>query len=182
MNKNSFFLGLAIITLIIASLACGSSNTGTIANTVAPAATTGNTTSSTAEVATEAPTAEQPTATSGILIYKVGDVIQINDQTITLNTANITGDTLQANFTIENKGTSDITVSSMISFEAKGSDGTKLDQDYFNCPSGSLDGDILPGDKLKGTICWKGVSTDSVKIYYQADFLSQGATVWEITK
>ncbi len=70
----------------------------------------------------------------------------------------------------------------MLSFEAKGSDGTKLEQDMFNCGSSSFNGKILQGDKLRGDICWTEVATDTVKIYYTANVFGSGATVWEVTR
>lgn len=162
MYKNHILVGAAICALIVTSLACGSSNSGVQVGTSVPSA------------ASAVPVQAQ--------VYHMGEVVQINQQTIVLNSAQISGNELQANFTIENKGTEDLNVSSMLSFEAKGNDGTKLEQDIFNCTSGGLDGKILPGDKLKGNICWKGVATDTVKIYYTADVFGSGATVWEVSK
>jgi hypothetical protein len=69
----------------------------------------------------------------------------------------------------------------MLSFTAKDSEGTKLEQEIFDCGSG-LDGKVLPGDKLKGNICWSGATTNTVKIYYEAELFSSGAVVWEVTK
>lgn len=123
--------------------------------------------------------------TSAIQIYKIGDVIQIGTSTVVLNSASIdASNILHANFTIENQDSKELNVSSILLFEAKGSDGTKLDQEIIDCESGSLDGTVLPSDKLKGNICWRGVTTDSVKIYYQANLFSssQNTVVWEVNK
>jgi hypothetical protein len=108
---------------------------------------------------------------------KIGDIIKVSDHTITLNSAEIVNNLLKANFTIENLGTEDINVSSLISFTAKGPDGTKLDQEIFDCGS-SMDGKILPGDKLRGDICYKTGGVSPIKIYYEGNFLSSGAVVW----
>ncbi len=123
--------------------------------------------------------------TPAIQIYKIGDVIQVGTSTVALNSASIdASNVLHANFTIENQGSKDLNVSSILLFEAKGSDGTKLEQEIIDCESGSLDGTVLPGDKLKGNICWHGVMTDSLKIYYQANLFSssQSTVIWEIKK
>ena len=123
--------------------------------------------------------------TPAVQIYKIGNVIQVGTSTVALNSATIdASNMLHANFTIENKGSKELNVSSMLLFEAKGNDGTKLEQEFIDCESGGLDGTILPGDKLKGNICWHGVTTDSVKIYYQANLFSssQNTVVWEIKK
>jgi hypothetical protein len=131
-----------------------------------------------------APAVEEPEINSAaelkVDIHEVGDVVQVNNHTIVLNEATFEGDILKANFTVENQGDSDITVSSMMSFSARKRDGSQLEQDLFNCGS-SLDGDVLPGDKLKGDICWSGASSDAgIRIYYVAELLDQGAVVWAV--
>lgn len=160
MNNHKYLIMIAIVLVVIAQLACGGENAGQKVST------------SSASAVTSAPKIE---------VYKVGDVIAVKDQTIVLNSAEIKNSRLVANFTIENKGTGDIAVSSILSFSAKADDGAKLDQDIFDCGS-SLDGTIIAGDKLKGNICWKGLTTDKAKIYYEANIFSTGAIVWEITK
>lgn len=152
---------IALGLLVLVTLACGSSSTGLKID----------------ETTTNPPTSAPPQ----VEVYKIGDVIQVGDQTIVLNSAEFQGNKLVANFTIQNKGSNDLTVSSMLSFTAKDSVGTKLEQNIFDCGSG-LDGKILPGDKLKGNICWNGATTNSVKIYYEAELFSSGAVVWEVTK
>jgi len=110
--------------------------------------------------------------------FKVGDVVQVNEHTVVLNEATFEGEVLKANFTIENQGDSDVSVSSMMSFSARKRDGSQLEQEIFNCGS-SLDGDVLPGDKLRGDVCWSGASPDDeIKIYYEADLFGQGSVVW----
>ncbi len=151
---------LAIIALVIATLACGSDSSG--------------------EKVGESDT-EPTTAPPQLEVFDVGDVIQVKDHTIVLNSAEFQGNVLQANFTIENKGADELNVSSLISFEAKDDEGTKLEQEIFDCGSG-LDGSVLPGDKLRGNICWSGAATDIVRIYYTSDLFGSGAVVWEIHK
>ena len=125
----------------------------------------------------------QPAPTSApasVQIYKIGDIVQVGNVTVVLNSANLQGGKLSANFTIENKGSKDLAVSSLLSFSAKDSEGTKLDQDIIDCGTGSLDGKVLPGDKLKGNICYGGVKTSNAKIYYEAELFSSGAVVWQV--
>jgi cytoskeletal protein RodZ len=127
-----------------------------------------------------------PTATievtATLQTNQTGEAIQAGTQYVTMNNAQIANGRLQANFTIENKGTENIDVSSMMSFSAKDNEGTTLKLDIFNCPSGSLDGTVIPNDKLKGSICWTGLTTDSAKIYFIPDFLSGTVIVWEVKK
>ena len=152
---------LAVAVLIVLVLACGSDNTGEKVATSAPGA------------ATEAP--------PKLETYSIGDVIQVEDHTIVLNSVEMSGGRLKANFTIENKGSEDERVSSLMSFEAKNDEGEKLEQDIFDC-SPDLGGTVLPGDKLKGNICWTGTLTDKMRIYYEASLFGSGAVVWEVSK
>jgi len=159
-NKNTLYPLLAVALLIIATLACGSDNTGTKVD----------------------PDDSSSSSAPKVEVYKVRDVIQVGDHTIVLNSAAIKGNKLQANFTVDNKGTEDLIISSILSFEAKDSDGTKLELEIFDCGSSNLDGEVLPGDKLRGDICWSGAKSSTVKIYYKADLFGSGAVVWEVKK
>jgi len=161
-TKTLLFPQIALVVLILVTLACGSSNSG--------------------QKVGEATTTSPNSAPAQVTTYKVGDVVQVGDGTIVLNSAVLQGGKLQANFTIENKGATDMNVSSMLSFTAKDSDGTKLESNFMDCGSSSLDGKILPNDKLKGDVCWQGAKTNSVKIYYEAELFGSGAVVWEITQ
>jgi hypothetical protein len=154
---------IALTVLIIAALACGSSdsNSGQVV---------GN--------ATTAPTS----APVQLQTHAVGEIIQVENHTIVLNSYEFQDSTLKANFTIENLGSEDLNVSSLLSFTAKDTEGTKLEMEIFDCGTSSLDGTVLPGDKLKGDICWSGANTDTIKIYYEASLLGSGAVVWAVTK
>ena len=109
-------------------------------------------------------------------------VITVQDHTITLNEVTIEGDRLQANFTIENKhDTDDLAISSLMDFSARNADGTNLDHAMLDC-NPDMGGKVLPGDLLRGNVCWTGATSDTVKIYYEASLFGEGAVVWEITK
>lgn len=150
---------LILAIFILISLACGSATSGE---------KIGESSS-----ATSAPVKAQ--------VYKTGDIIKVEEYTITLNSTKFQGSKLIANFTIDNSsGSKELAISSMLSFSAKDDEGNKLD--YSICDGSGLDGKVLTGDKLKGNICWDGVKISKVKIYYEASFLSSGAIVWEVTK
>lgn len=169
-RKNHFFIFIAVFAVFLASLACGSSNEGTV---ITPA--------SQDSTQAEAPTnvTESEKNKPAYETYDVGDLIEVKEHTIRLNSIAYQGSLLVANFTLENHGSSDINVSSMLSFSAKKSDGTLLEQEYFDCGKSRLDGSVLPGDKLRGDICWSGASSDDdIKIYYESNLFSQGAVVW----
>jgi hypothetical protein len=158
--KASFKIILIIMVLAAVSLACGTSTTGEKVGESASA------TSAPAQVTT----------------YKVGDIIKVDDYTITLNSAQVTGSKLVANFTFDNSsGSQERAVSSIISFTAKDTDGNKLD--FAMCDSSSMDGKILVGDKLKGNVCWDGVKSGAkLKIYFDPTLIGSGAIVWEVAQ
>ena len=148
-------VSIVIGVLVLATLACGGSNTGVKVDEV--------------DTATKAP-AEVET-------YGVGDVIEVKGQTIVLNSVELTGKILQANFTVENKGDDEFTVSTILSFSAKDDEGTKLEEDIFDCSPG-LGGTILAGDKSKGNVCYETTGNAPYKIYYEATLFGSGAIVW----
>ncbi len=149
---------IAFMLLVTLALACGESNTGE-------------------KVGEQDESSSSPT----VAVYTAGDIIKVGDHTIVLNSAEFKGNVWKANFTIENKGADEMNVSSMVSFYARDSEGTKLEQELFDCGA-SLGGKVLSGDKMKGDICWSGAATDSIKIYYEAELFGSGAVVWEVTK
>lgn len=156
MNRKYTYPLLTICFLILAALACGQPTTGQ-------------------KVEQSASTAATPTT---VPAFSVGDVIQVSDHTITLNEKAFTGNVLQVNFTVENISDGEIIVSSLLGFEARGSDGTKLETAWDCGPS--LDGSVLPGDKLRGNLCWYAPSGDAVKLYYKPRLFSSGAIVWVV--
>lgn len=170
-RKNNTSIFMVVVILMLATLACSSSsNEGKVVSTTIPET----------DLSSGPATKEiQPTQLMKE-VYNIGDLIEVEDHTIRLNSLKYHGNVIAANFTIENHGTSDLSVSSMLSFSAKKEDGTKLDQEIFDCGSSSLDGSVLPGDKLRGDICWSGVTPeDNAQIYYEASLFGQGAVVWK---
>jgi hypothetical protein len=115
-------------------------------------------------------------------IFGVGDVIQAGNLTVVLNSVEFQGNILVANFTIENKGSEETTISTLIQFSAKDADGSDLEEEIFECGSSSIGGSILPGDKSRGNVCYKNVRTDNARIYFEPDFLSSQTVVWEVSK
>ena len=150
-----------VIVLTVAALACGT------------------TPSSGGEVVSTAGADDQATPVE-VATYNIGDVIKISNQTITLNSAQIVGGLVQANFTIENLGTNVINVGPLINFEAKDANGTKLELEIFDCPSGNMASKIPAGDLLRGNICWKGLTTSTVRIHYIPNVFSGTIIVWEL--
>ena len=156
-RKGLIYPLLALTFLIIATLACGESSTGEKIG------------ESEAKSEESAPKLET---------FEVGDIIKVQEHIIVLNSAKFSGGKLTANFTIENKGDDDVIVSTMLDFEARSDDGTTLDEAIFDCDSG-LGGTVLPGDKMRGNICWKNAKPPC-KIYYTAELFGSGAVVWQV--
>lgn len=195
MLKRNRIAVIVLVFSLLVVLACGTSNEGT---KVTPETVEETEESSASEATEELPATEEseessttqepePSETeapsSAPEIFEVGDLIEVQEHTIRLNSVEYQGDMLIANFTVENNGDSDVSVSSMMSFSAKKEDGTKLEQELFDCEGSGLDGKVLPGDKLRGNICWAGASPDdSIKIYYQSDLFGEGAVVWKATE
>jgi hypothetical protein len=160
---------LPICILIFASLACGTTNAGTKVTSVPASGSDSGSDSG------------NDSAASGPTIYHVGDSVEVGTQTITLNDAKFVGKEVMATFTIQNNGSKELAISTIVQFSAKDSDGTKLDEDIFDCGS-TIGGTIQVGDKTKGQVCYKDAGTDTVKIYYEADLFGEGAIVFEIKK
>lgn len=157
----------AVGILALLALACGSPDNSGVGVTAVPAEE--------GEVEAEPTTAAPST-------FGVGETIEVGDHTIVLNSVEIVDNRITANFTIENSGAAELTISSILSFEARDDTGSQLEQDIFDCGTSSMDGSVLSGDKLTGNICWDGLATDTGKIYYRAELFGSGAVVWEVSK
>ena len=174
--KRSPNLLLAITMLVILALACGSQAVTPSVISTGPATTAPVVIVSFTPEPSLTPTPIKPST------YNVGDVIQLRDHTIVLNSASITNNILKANFTVENTGSEPITISSIADFSVKDAEGTKMEQEFFDCGT-SFDGSVIVGDKLKGDICWSLLQAKAVpfKIYYQPNIFNADVTVvWVI--
>jgi hypothetical protein len=114
--------------------------------------------------------------------FAIGELVQFSDHTIVLNSLELSNNKLVANFTIENTGNSEVNVSSLLSFTAKMEDGTKLDSEIFDCGTSSMDGTIIPGDKLKGDICWKFFGAGNAYVHYEAELFGGSIASWKYSE
>lgn len=184
MKKKSLRTMIVLVMVIfITSMACGSSDNvgekvGEIEN--APAEQSAVNSTEDPIVETEDPTTVPTEAVQLKDKYAVGDIIATPNQIIVLTGAEFLNNLLVANFYIGNTSSEFASISSLISFSARNSDGTTLEQEWFECSPG-LDGTVAPGDKLKGKICWKNASPGA-KIYYEENLFSSGAITWEINE
>ncbi len=157
MNTNLRYPMVAFTLLILAILACGNGEEAEKVGEVGDTA---------------------PEATVALEVFQVGDVVKKGDQQITLNSATVEGGILTANFTIENQGTDRVIISTL-DFSARDDEGTNLDTAYFDCAQG-IGGEIPPGDKAKGNVCFSGASLPA-KVYYEAELFGSDV-VFEITE
>lgn len=174
---------LPLLVLMLAILACSSSsNEGTKVGEVDASSVPTTVDDVLENDASDTPATNTspavPSATPGKSVYTVGDIIAVQDHTIVINSVSYINGVVKINFLIENKGASEITVSSLMSLNAKTTEGVVLEQMYFDCGS-SMDGTIISGDRLKGDICWELPQAEQFKVYYESNFLSSGAVVWQ---
>ena len=111
----------------------------------------------------------------------IGDIIQVEDHKIILNSTEFTNDAFIANCTIENVGSEELFVSSLLHFDAIDGEGTKLVPRDF-CPTPFVER-VQPGDKFRGNICFRAKpETELVKLYYTTGILSDDSVMWEANR
>lgn len=177
------------VSLGVFLAACGSSNSG---SRVSPTTTPAKTAQAAQGVQGVQPTASSPTPASAAAspvaakaavqpkvpdVYKVGDTIKVQDHTLSVLSADRDGDKLKLEVQINNTGSKELSVSSIISFSAKTSAGERLGYS-FAAGGGQLDGKVLPNDKLKGTLSYR-VPPDAkgLKLYYTPSLMGQSAII-----
>ncbi len=92
------------------------------------------------------------------------------------------GEYLELSFTITNTSKEKVDLNGYYAFNAKNDDGVLLETDYYNCNSSSLDTVLIPGDKVKGSVCFTYVDPAPIKIYYEPDYSSDELFVWQIDR
>ena len=112
---------------------------------------------------------------------QISETIRSNDRSITLKTAVIDDERIEINFLIQNTGTSDIKVSSFLSFRSENAAGQNLTNDSFSCSGTTIDGTILPLSELTGLVCFKIQEPGPYKVFYQPGWgPSADDMVWQI--
>ena len=115
-------------------------------------------------------------------IHGIGDVVEGVDRTMTLNSASLKDGVLDVSFTVTNTSNGKIEVGGYYGFSAKNDDGVLLETDYYTCNSSSLDVSLIPGDKVKGSVCFTYADPSPIKIYYEPDYLSDTIYIWSISQ
>lgn len=122
--------------------------------------------------------------------YKVGDIIKVSDYIFTVTAFDLNvpsgneytkpkdgNQFVKISATIENKGTSKTTVSSLISMYLKDGEGVKYNQTFL-VNGKPFDGELLANDKIKGEIYYEVPATVAgLKFYYNPSFLGNQTVV-----
>ena len=118
--------------------------------------------------------------------HGVGEAVQVNDVIITLDSASLVSYKVKVEFTVENKGSADLTLDPETSFVIEGDNtGTKVDLtlDPVGC-SNSLSGTVPAGGSLTGELCWRSdpsLTWPTVAfISYGGDSMASAAAVWKV--
>ncbi len=177
--------GASLLLAALLTAACGSPNAGTkVAPTTAPAQRAQAQQAPQAPATAPAVSAPRPTAAPKAAaepkfptVYKVGDTIKVQDHTMTVLSAKRDGTKLAVEVQINNTGSKELAVSSLVSFGAKSTAGDTLG--YAIALGGdSLDGKVLPNDKLKGTLNYTVPSdAEGFKLLYTPALFGEGAIV-----
>jgi|GEM_PF-5456456 hypothetical protein len=122
-----------------------------------------------------------PVAKTEFKVYGIGDIVESTDRTVSLNSAILKDGVLEINVTVTNTSNGQIETGGTYAFNAKNDDGVMFEKDY-SCPSSSLDVVLIPGDKVKGTVCFTYSDPAPIKIYYEPDYMREEIIVWSISK
>jgi hypothetical protein len=91
-----------------------------------------------------------------------GQAVQVKDAMITLNKGSIDRNKILANFTVENKGSSDLTIDPATSFTITADnqgENVAVEVDPIDCKSTELPKTIKPGENATGDVCWRSDPT-----------------------
>jgi hypothetical protein len=194
---------VAMLALALAAIsaACGS-NTGTVTEPTTAPAQTAKAEQLEAAPAPEAATAEAPAPEAAaeeapaevveeppaevaeaapspdtVEVFRIGYTIEVQDHTFTVLSVDSSGGKILIEVQINNTGTEDLTISSILLFAAKDSTGQKLAYS-FALGAGGVDGIVLGNDKLKGTLAYElPAGATGVRLYYTPDLFAEGAIV-----
>lgn len=119
--------------------------------------------------------------------YQIGETAEVDGLKITLNsTRKVEGDSLVTpesgtewialDFTFENTTEESIYIAGIFEITLKDADGRELTQNIWGDLKGSVDGDVLPGEKLTGEKSFEIKGDESgLFAYYKAPFSKSDA-------
>jgi len=172
-------LKLSIVTLFVllffVLIAMGSS--GKTAEAVKAIDTTGTT---------------QPKATSAAAVFNVGEKVKIGDLEITLNSVRFDAGSeyikpdagqkwLVANCTLDNKGTTSASISSLMMFKLNDDEGYSRDLQLMAETEGSMDGALAAGGKMRGEIAFTVKDTSAnFQLLFEPNILGEEQVIFNI--
>lgn len=119
------------------------------------------------------------TPTSELPPHKIGEAVEAENQVVTLNSVGFEGTILKANFSLENKGANEITVSVLLAFSAQDSQGKKLGVAY--CGGSALDNRVKPGEIKSLDLCWSGGEPGAdIMLFYEPALFKSNPISWLI--
>jgi len=154
--KRSFLPLVALVVVLLSSLACGGSTSPTLIATSAPQ------TESESQLAE--PTQAPPPVSQNI--YKVGDIVSIGDTVlVVLGWENVEPNDfskpdegkkfIAVELLVVNKSQAAITVSTLLQMSLKDDTGQKYEVDFMASSAiegGNIDGELSPGEKVRGKV------------------------------
>ena len=157
-NKRNIASLLALVVLLLVSLACGSSTSPSLVATSAPPVDSGSQPQEQPTQQAPAPVVQQN--------YKVGDVVAIGDNVlVVLGWENVPASDFSApeagkkfvavELLIVNKSQSAMSVSTLLQMSMKDDTGQKYDVDFMASTAiggGSVDGELAAGEKVRGKV------------------------------
>ena len=153
-NTQRWIPFMALVVLLLASLACGGNASPTLVATAAPVD------SALQPEPTQAPAVVSPQ------LYKVGDIVAIDGSVLTvLGWEHVPGDDFSqpdagnrfvaVDLLVVNNSQSSMSISTMLQMSMKDNTGQKYDVDFLASTatnSSSVDGELAPGEKVRGEV------------------------------
>lgn len=125
---------------------------------------------------TAPPPVTPPVSQPSVITYQIGQKVDIGDGAyLKVESSQRQQSIVCVTVLIDNSaGSKDMSVSSMLSFKLKDSNGNQAEFDIFaECQHYPPDGTVLAGDKLRGSLGYNVSSlTGSLALYYQHDLLA----------
>lgn len=130
---------------------------------------------------------------SGPQKFKVGDIIKVGDQTVTVNSVKaqapsgnpyITPGTgnqyVLVSVTFTNNGSAAAPVSSAVSFSLHDSTGQAYQETILPDQPQPPDGSVSPADKLTGTLVYAAPKGQALSLYFKNDLFSAGEVIIDL--
>lgn len=164
-----------ILLLSITLVACGETTTPEKVDTAA-------------SVDSSKPTKEKPAAET----FAIGDTVKMGDLSITVNGARFDAGGeyskpeagqkwLVIDCTIENTGAESASLSSLMMFKLFDEESFAKDMDFMATTSGSLDGEVGAGRKIRGEIAYNvGVDQSAWEFIFEPNVFGKGQAIFNI--